>query len=63
MLRDGFRSLDGMHTMPIRHGMTIGEVARRYQQILANPPAGDQELTNALTSIGGPLTNNHALVR
>ncbi len=34
---------------------TIGDVARRYQQILANPPAGDQELTNALTSIGCPL--------
>jgi uncharacterized protein YbbC (DUF1343 family) len=31
MLRDGFRSFVGLHPMPIRHGMTIGEVARYVQ--------------------------------
>jgi len=34
---------------------SLQQVAERYQQLLASPPAGDQQLVNALDSIGGPL--------
>ncbi len=34
---------------------SLEDAAKRYQQLLLNPPPGDQQLLHALDSIGGPL--------
>ena len=58
-LRSGFESFVGAHDVPIRHGLTMGELARLYQtekssatQKLKSSPAGAGVETCSLTTPG-----------